>query len=275
MQKIKCRIAPSLGDGFAGHPNDVLGTETYNPDTDLDEPCVFFGMYWLPDFYALWRHRGKKWILWAGSDIRHLSGGYWLEDGGDIRLDTIGIPLWINKHCESWCENGVEQQALKVLGIEAKANPSFLGDVSKYPISFKRGKIRVYTSVSGDDFKVYGWDKIDKLAREHPSIEFHLYGNRGEWKTKRKNVIVHGRVSQETMDRETSQMSGALRLTEFDGFSEIIAKSILWGQYPVSLIEYPGVLHPDYISYIGTFKGPNLKAREYLLSVVNNYPWVK
>ena len=64
--------------------------------------------------------------------------------------------------------------------IESQVCPSFLGDVNKFEVSFKPGN-KVYTSVSGNDFKLYGWDKIPKLALENPAIEFHLYGNSKQW----------------------------------------------------------------------------------------------
>ena len=54
---------------------------------------------------------------------------------------------------------------------------------------------------------------------------------------------MHGRVAQEVMNEEIKEMQGALRLTEMDGFSEILAKSILWGQWPVSLIKYSHILN--------------------------------
>ena len=271
--KTQCRVAPSLGEGFAGTPNKVWGTVGY---ADQKTPTVFFGLYGLPDFYTLWRHKGKKWILWAGSDIRHLINGYWLDEVGDIKLQPDAIAEWINKNCESWVENVVERDALKTVGIEAKICPSFLGDVDDYEISFvPSNKTKLYTSVSGDDFKLYGWDKIEGLAKENPDVEFHLYGNTKEWKSKRKNVIVHGRVSQEQMNTEIKEMQGALRLTEFDGFSEILAKSVLWGQYPVSLIAYPGMFTPENIHHIKNFKTPNLEARSYYLSILNKFPWAK
>lgn len=287
MQKAKVRIASSLGDGFAGTFQEAWGLESYNPTTDNDKPCVFVGLYGLPDFYALWRHKGKKYIFWCGSDILHFNGGYWLDDKGEICLDYIPLAEWINKNCENYVENGVEQQALADFFIKSKVIPSFLGKIEDYPVSFKPGN-KVYTSVSGDDFEKYGWDRIEELARKNPKIEFHLYGNKtwpwklpltenpfnsvGRWKG---NMIVHGRVSQEQMDREIKDMQGALRLTEFDGFSEIIAKSMLWGQWPISLIRYHNTLPLESLSVLPHLKESNLKGREWLIKNVNNYPWCK
>lgn len=260
---VQCRVAPSLG-ALEGHPNDVWGT-TYYTNTDMD--TVFFGLYGLPDFYQLWRTTGKKWILWAGSDIRHFVNGYFLEDSGGIKLDNKALAQWINTHCESWVENDVERYALADVGIDANVCPSFMGNVDDYKVSYQpNGKY--YASVSGNDFKLYGWHKIEMMALKHPNLEFHLYGNTIEWPTKNKNVIIHGRVPKDIMNNSIKKMQGGLRLVEFDGFSEILAKSILWGQYPISIISYP-FIDDRYISH----HSPNIEGRNYYLETLNKYPW--
>lgn len=267
-QKWQCRVASSLGDLESTH-DQVWGTDEY---TDNERPTVFFGLYGLPDFYALWRHKGERHILWAGSDIRHFRDGYWLDDEGLIRLDGESLSKWINENCTSWCENEVEAKTLAECGIHTKVQPSFLGDIDDFPISWKPGN-KVYSSVSGDNFELYGWDKIDRLAQKNPGISFHLYGNTVVWTPKADNITVHGRVSKERMNAEISEMQGGLRMTEFDGFSEITAKSILMGQYPVSLIEYPHVLLPNQLSEILEKQEPNIEGREYYRKILNDYPW--
>lgn len=277
---MQCRIAPSLG-ALEGHPNDVWGTTDYaDNEIDREKPAVFFGLYGLPDFYALWRHKGKKYILWAGSDIQHFINGYWLEEGGSIKVSHRPLATWIQKNCESWVENDVEYEALKKVGIESQVCPSFMGKLSDYKITFSPyDKTRVYTSVSGNDFKLYEWDRIPALAIEHPDIEFHCYGNTVEpWSEEQtkelsKNIFLHGRVSKEQMNEEIKYMSGALRLTKFDGFSEIIAKSLLWGQWPVSLIPYPHTLQPENMGMLRIAYVPNFEGRKELYNSVNKYPW--
>lgn len=281
-----CRWAPSLGALEDTHEN-VWGTKTYDPETDIDKPCVFFGLYGFPDFIALWKHKGRKAILWAGSDIRHFVNGYWLDDTGEIRLDKKGLVEWINKNCESYSENMVECEALRSVGIDSKAVPSFLGNIDDYEVSYEWSeRPKLYTSVSGNNFELYGWDKIPELARQNPDIEFHCYGNTVfPWELPltenpfnsvgiyRGNIILRGRVSKEQMNSEVRNMQGALRLAEFDGFSEILAKSILWGQYPVSLIEYPFMFRVDEIDKIRYQEEPNIKGREFYRKILNSYPW--
>jgi hypothetical protein len=267
---MQCRVAPSLGGGFAGTVFDVWSVKPY---TDETLPVVFFGMYGFPDFHTFWKHKGEKAILWAGSDIRHLVNGYWLDEAGSIRLSAKPIAKYL-KQFKNYVENEVEAEALRKYGIDPEVIPSFLGDAKSYQISYNYSQIpRVYTSVSGDDFKLYGWDKVEFLAKQNPNIEFHLYGNTKPWKTENKNVIVHGRVSQETMNREVAGMQGALRLVPFDGFSEILAKSVLWGQWPISEIPYPHMLSPEQIGQLSSQRLPNVSGRDYYLKTLNQYPW--
>lgn len=278
-EQWECRWSPSLGE-LESTAEEVWGTHRYI--SGGMSPKIFFGVYGLPDFYEIWRQKARKAILWAGSDIIHLKNGYWLEDGGSIRLSHRPIATWLNKHCENYCENAVEAMALQELGIKAEVIPSFLGDINKFPVCFKpQHTVRLYTSVSGNNFEMYGWDKILELAQENPEVEFHLYGNTipfakycPHWRPLiEKNIVDHGRITKEEMNEDIKDMTGALRLTKFDGFSEIIAKSFLWGQYPVSLIPYPYATHPDAIKELKGYTEPNYEAVKYYKTIINDYPW--
>ena len=265
----QCRWSPTLGRLEDTHEK-VWGTKPYTNDSDS---TVFFGCYGLPDFYTIWRHKGPKHILWAGTDITHLQNHYWLEDGGGIRIDNEGICTWLNKHCTNWCENEVEQRALADLGIESTVRPSFLGDIDEFPVSFKPGN-KVYASVSGNNFEQYGWDKIVKLAQDNGGIEVVLYGNTIEPPYDYPpNVTLRGRVPKEQMNAEIKDMQGGLRMTEFDGASEIIVKAILMGQYAFSLIKYPFVDDPRDISLLLSRKSANIEGRNWWRNNLNLYPW--
>ena len=257
-EKWYYRWAPSLGDGFAGTPEEVWGVEKYNPEKHQKENVVFCGLYSLKDFYALWTHSGRKACWWTGSDLRHFINGYWLDTEGKIRINPWPLAEWINGYCESWVENTVEQDALKALGIESNVCPSFLGDVNNFKPQILDKEPRYYSSVSGNDFKLYGWDKINKIAKENPDTKYYLYGNTVEWKAP-QNVIVRGRMSQDEMNDEIKSMTGAIRMVVFEGCSELIVKSILWGQKPISLIKYPFL--------------DSENPRKALLKILNKYPW--
>ena len=269
-QKWQCRVAPSLG-ALEGTHQEVWGTEEY---TEPQRPCVFFGLYGFNDFFTLWRHTGRRAVLWAGSDITHFRNGYWLDDGGSIRLDYKALAQWLNECCENYVENVAEYKDLLELGIQATIIPSFMGDVSNYKVTYKhKSKPKLYASVSGDNFDLYKWNEIEELAEQNPDIEFHLYGNRKPWNSPNKNVIVHGRVSKEQMNEEIKEMQGGIRLLEHDGFSEILAKSVLWGQWPISTIPYEYMLRPEEIGTIKDKTEPNTEGRNHYLRILNKYPW--
>ena len=232
QEQWQCRWSPTLGE-LESDALSVWGTPPYNPEADLNEPCIWFGLYSLRDFYSIWRHKGKRAILWCGSDITHFINGYWLDDKGRIRINSAPLAKWINENCDSYVENNVEMEALKKLGIRSKVCPSFLGKVEDYSVSYKwNERPKIYASISGNDFILYCWDKIEEIAAKVPWADFYLYGNTESWPTKNKNVFVRGRVEKEIMNEEIKSMSCGLRLLEFDGASEILVKNLLYGGYP-------------------------------------------
>ena len=161
-------------------------------------------------------------------------------------------------------------------GLQSHQFLSFLGNIDDYEVEYKHSdKPHVYASVSGDNFEQYGWDRIEKMAPMFPEVTFHLYGNEAEWHTEYENVIVHGRVPKEQMNEEIKKMQGGLRMLEFDGASEILMKSILWGQYPVSLIGYDHMLKPNELDKLKDMKEPNVVGREHYRKILNKYVWNK
>jgi len=274
MQKWQCKYAPSLG-ALEDTPENVWGTIPYTNDTD---PTVFFGLYGLPDFISLWRHKGRKAILWAGSDIKHFRGGYWLDTEGHIRIDPKALAHWIDSNCENYVENEEERYQLSCEGIRAIVIPSFLGKVEEYDVEFVQGN-KVYCSANEGRQIEYGFGVVEDIAGLLPEIEFHLYG--ATWTTKHSNVIVHGRVPKEQMNDEIKKMQCGLRTLEHDGFSEVTAKSVLWGQYPITNIHTPMVdsYEKDTQRLLWLLKKipkrtqHNDGAREYYLQTLNAYPW--
>lgn len=284
-EQWRCAIATSLGGGFDGTPHKVWGTrEPGMYVVGQENNVVYFGLYGLPDFYRLWRDDNmvkRRAVLWAGSDIRHFVNGYWLDKTGQIRIDPEPLAEWLNKNVENYVENGVEHEMLMTFGIESKIVPSFLGDVLDYHLDYVRDPIRprIYASVSSNNFELYGWDVIERIA-DKCDVDFYLYGNTIPYESKHGNVYVRGRVPMEQMNIEIRDMACGFRPLEVDGFSEITAKSVLWGQYPITRIGYPYIdsynTDEELIKLFNNLKTkvePNVKARDYYIKNLNKYPW--
>ena len=275
-----CHYAKSLGE-LEGTPFEAWGTPIYEYKKHKKESAVFFGLYDLRDYLALFRHRGLSYVLWAGSDIKNLQKEFALNDGKLKRISNIFGNKWVYpilKKAEHWVENKVEWEALHRLGIHSKICPSFMGDINKFKVTFRPKKIPdVYISASEGRQEEYGFGVVERIADLLP-VRFHLYGAR--WETRRKNIMVHGRVPKEQMNEEISKMQIGLRLNDFDGFSEILAKCILQGQWPVSRIEYPGIPACrtdqeliDQIKGVAGVKG-SFPERDWYVNNINKFPWV-
>jgi len=280
-----CRWASSLGE-LEATAEEVWGTPSYNPKKHKREPAVFLGLYDLRDYLALWNHKGKRWILWAGSDLRNLSNEFIFNDGKLHFLSKIfrGTPEFFRRflkdQCEHWVENEKEAELLyKSTAARANICPSFLGDIKGYQVSYKYSPFpNVYVS-SGKNRQIeYGFEMIEQIAGLVPFVTFHLYG--ADWDTKKENITVHGRVSKEQMNEEIRNMQCGLRLNSFDGFSEITAKSILWGQYPITNVPHPRIPFfsslETLIRYLQDLRykhQPNLEVRDWYVKNLNNFPW--
>ena len=317
MQKqiTYCRYAPSLGGGFAGTPEEVWGTPSYVYSKHKNEATIFFGLYDLRDYIALWRHKGKAWVLWAGSDIRNLRSGFIFNDGKlnwlSVLFRGIGADFraWLIKNviskAENWVENEAEAWSLRDMGIKVDGiNPSFLGNIKDYKMKFRPGN-KVWISASRGRELEYGWGILLNVAWALPELEFHFYGSdwpqvaekllgQGiSWKQYFPNVRIHGRMTKWKMNKQVSKMQCGLRLNKHDGFSEVTAKSVLWGQYPITYLynphvdQYAGDNHGfidtsdsliklyKLLKQIPKKKKANLKGRNWHVKNLNKYPWNK
>jgi hypothetical protein len=293
-QLTYCRYAPSLG-ALEGTPQEVWGTPKYRWWLHRKKPCVFFGMYDLRDYLAVAFHRGKKYILWAGSDINNLFHGFLLNDGKLAILSILTKGLFSSfiklflKSAIHYTENDVEAKklayCLSPVGIRLKdimVVPSYMGQITDIKPCYKHeSKLNVYSCCPEGREVEYGFLTIERIAKKLPQVNFHLYGS-NSWKTKNPNVILHGRVPKKQMNEEIAEMQVALRLNNFDGFSEIVAKGILMGHHVINKIDYLGLIYvkndEDIIEELENLKlfgdkGLNLNTREYYLSLINDYPW--
>ena len=226
---------------------------------DYNKSVVFFGMYRPSDYLKFLWHRGQKTVHWCGSDI--LQAGWHYRWMSKIKANHI-------------CENEIQHYILKLMlrpqPVEIKY--TFLSNPDDFPISYRQSETPgVFIHINKDAETESGFFTLERIAQRLPEIKFHIYGKVAQ-QNSFPNIYFHGFVPEKRFNREIRQYHSSLRLHEVDGFSEIIAKSVLMGQYPISKIRYP---------YIDTYKDedelvellqelknknePNYKARNYYL----------
>lgn len=264
MKGYKLIVSSSIAP-FREKAEKTWDIDKYVWPRDIFKPAVFFGMYHIGDYWHYVRHLGPKSILWAGSDITNLINNK--------------LPwYWLFRKADNYCENGIEKKELDMYGIRAKIVPSFLEDipeVSFYPADFAH----VYLSLRPNRENEYGLKLIERIYSKTPKVIYDIYGVKGlSW----DNVIFHGSVPNKQFNEEIKNYHCGLRPNEHDGFSEITAKSILMGQYPITRIKYVGI--PSYeteedliklLNALSDMKGPNSEGREFYINAINKYPWCK
>ena len=251
------------------------GLKLWEGIDDPDKDLLFFGLFHDRDFEVFHNFKGQKSVFWCGGDILRLMEDY--ERRRVLKLDLE------TKH---YCETEEQADKLKEMGFEPIVIPSFLGNISNYPISFKvpnNGKWKVWLCGHPKREVEYGFDKAIELAKVFPDIEFHLYGVTKEeslLSCEQSNVIFHGLVSEKDLDEDIKDYHCGLRVNENDGVSEVVMKSILLGQYPISLLPYEGVWEykefGDLIMLIEKLKRqiePNYGTRSIWIKKLNGFPW--
>ena len=206
-------------------------------------PTLFVGMYHWGDIIRFILQFGKKKVFFCGSDIKK-------------------IPWWfslISTNTKYYCENDIEQEVLMKKGIYAEVLPMIFTEFESKNCLKPSKKIHVYLTMHEGREEEYGMDVINTISRKLPDITFHIYGQKfpplielvesltSKLSLKFTNVIFHGKVHEEQFNKEIRNYHCALRLNEFDGFSETVAKSILLGQYPITKIKYPKLWNYDSI----------------------------
>ena len=236
----------------------------------VNQPTLFFGMYSLLDFFDFRFHTGQSFVFWCGSDILI----FW---NFSIIRGLLKKQLSKATH---YCENTKEQELLKHMGIEAIICPVVLEDPANFPVTYRPNqRPDVFLSAHPDREEEYGVGLVEKIAPKVPEVTFHIYGVGG--KSKHINVMYHGRVSPEQFNKEIPSYQAALRTNEVDGASEIMMKSILLGQWPITRIAYPHVSNykneQELIRHLKNLRfkrNPNFASRTfYLKQKLNRTPF--
>lgn len=275
---MKVKVSASVYQ-FAPKIKKAWKLDLWEGINDSDKDLLFFGLFNDRDFEVFHNFEGKKSVFWCGGDILRLKADY--ERKRILKLSPE------TKH---YCETEKQAEILRECGFEPIVIPSFLGDFNDYPISFKPPK-------KGEKWKIwlcghenreieYGFDQAIRLAKEDKDLEIHFYGVPEDYPGKSyfeklPNVIWHGQVPEEQLDKEIRDYHCGLRPNKTDGISEVVMKSLLLGQYPISYLFYEGVwtyrTFAGLQSKIAELKKqtePNIYPMTYWLGKLNDFPWM-
>jgi hypothetical protein len=270
--KPKLRVSSSV-IGFKEKAERTWGLEEWQGMNDPVKEIVFFGMYHERDLGVFEMEFDKRIIFWCGSDVSRVVQDY------ERRRILKNYP-----DTEHYCENEIEQLELHNAGLEANIVPSFLDDVNKYQPSFvlptdRKWKIWLCAHPERED--EYGVALAKRWAEKDPELEFHIYGiNKNVRDKDIPNVIFHGKVPEAQLNEEIKSYHAGFRPNFHDGFSEVVAKSVLLGQYPITRIKYADIWNYENEEQLRDC-WENLKkqttsnpARDLYLTRFNNFPFV-
>lgn len=220
----------------------------FEPYLDPSKPALFLGTYTQNDVNAMVAHKGPGYVLWNGSDAIHLSRH------PDWQAALKGLPFYHAAH-----HDGLATEVTNLIDRPVEVSPTFFHEPKDYPPSFVASKpAHFFMCTHAGRHLEYGVDAaleaFDKLPKD-----FHLnvYGDPPTLKSLPKNVTIRGRYPESVMDLQTKAMHGALRLNRHDGTSQIVIKSILWGQWPVITTNWD--LVQSLIMDRGMMSTPNLE----------------
>ena len=257
---------------FAKKVMKTWGLKQWKGIKDPDE-VLFFGMYSDNDYEVIRHFTGKKSIFWLGSDITQM-----LANPDRIRVIKLFPDI------QHYTETEREGNELKSVGLKVIVSPSFLEYVKDFPVCYKPSETpHIYLSGHPNREEEYGFDLCKKIAKDLPEFTFHFYGVEGK---SYDNIVYHGWVENEQFNKEIRNYQCGLRPNKHDGCSEIILKSILMGQYPISFLPYEGgvwdfkteselIVLLRQLQKPPASEEPNLQGRDYWIKKVNDYSWLK
>lgn len=225
---------------------------------DWNKPVIFFGLYHFLDYLKFIFARGPKIAWWCGGDIINLAKS-------NIPWNRILRFFKARHFCESIVEVPILERLLKTkVGLK----PIFLSDPKSFQISFYSSrKPHVFMNAHPGREKEYGVHIVEEISLQVPEVTFHIYGISSK---SHDNVMYHGKVSEAQFNEEIKNYQASIRLNLIDGFSEVIAKSVLMGQYPISRIKYPYIDYAedaqdliDLLKKLKYKKEPNYIAQHY------------
>jgi hypothetical protein len=207
------------------------GFEKYNPETDIDQPTMF----WLYDelsYKLLSNHKGEKYIFWHNQDVIGL-----------MRLFKQYIPIVRNPEIIHVCHNELLRDELVSIGIHSLIRPIFWGDANKYKPNGKTLTKDCYITANAGRGSEYGEHIMNALAWQFPDWQFHIFGIDPTIPVYCDNLKYYGWRPEEEMDEIDKNFMICFRFNYHDGFSQTVMKARMRGQYAITSIEYPICYH--------------------------------
>jgi len=278
---MKLRVSSSV-IGFKKRAERIWGLKEWEGIDDPDKEVIFFGLYHERDFAVFELDYKKRIVFWCGSDIQRVIADY------ERRRILRNYP-----DTEHYCENEVEAEELRSIGINPIVIPSFLDNINDFPVSFDppvqymngtelQQPCHVWICAHPEREEEYGVTLVKRIAEMYPiDLVFHVYGvEKQAYDKDLPNVLYHGQVEEEKFNEEIRKYHCGFRPNQHDGFSEVIIKSVLLGQYPISRIKYENIWHytneaelKECFDKLIKQKKPNLEARSYWVKKINQFPF--
>ena len=207
------------------------GFEKYNPDTDIDQPTMF----WLYDelsYKLLSNHKGEKYIFWHNQDVIGL-----------MRLFKQYISVVRDPKIVHVCHNKLLRDELASIGIYSLIRPIFWGDADKYKPAGESLTKDCYITANAGRGAEYGEHVMNTLAWRFPDWKFHVFGIPPSILAHCDNLIYYGWISEEEMDEIDKNFMYCFRFNYHDGFSQTVMKARMRGQAAITSIKYNETYH--------------------------------
>jgi hypothetical protein len=139
----QCCISQSL----EGLEDDIMRKYNLTERNNVNNPCVFFGMYREEDIQALIGHKGICFVVWMGSDAKDLPEE-WIEE----------LSKHINISISIHVQNSLENKSIKSFYLPLNATIA-----EDWPLAPKGDSIYWYYNEDCKEF--YGSELIDQIEQ--------------------------------------------------------------------------------------------------------------
>jgi len=208
------------------------------------EGILWFGVYSEEELNTLIASEKNFAMHWCGSDVLYVIN------------DPRASELAKKTNIRFTCETEDARQELASVGIMAEFAPMFSERFEDYPFTDNEKVFDVCVYCHPNKF-LYNRQLMIDVAEAMPELKFCFFGDRFEAPD---NVLCDGWVEQDTVKDILSSSRVYLRVTEHDGYPDLVIKSCLLGTQVVSNWDFMGCMVTNKNNIIDTIKSA-LKCR--------------